>query len=180
MSVSAISKRYAKALVVLGSEQGMVETFGLELDGVKTLFAKEEFLRLILESPSFPMEKKKAVLSELVSSMSLSTGMKNFLGLLLEKGRLKFLPQIEMQYKEFADEISGVLRAHIISASKLNSNQKKAIGSGLEQKTGKKIELTLSVDSTLIGGLQANVGGRIFDGSIKTQLKRIEDTLKKG
>ncbi|WP_432822377.1 ATP synthase F1 subunit delta [Trichloromonas sp.] len=158
----------------------MVEAYGQELAGVKSLFASEDFLRLILESPSFPMEKKSAVLTELGDSMSLSDGMKRFLGLLLAKGRLKYLPQIEAQYKGFADELSGVLRAHIVSASKLNQTQKKAIGAGLEEKTGKKIELTVSVDASLIGGLQANVGGKIFDGSIRTQLKRIEDTLKKG
>jgi F-type H+-transporting ATPase subunit delta len=180
LSVSALTKRYAKALVTLGSEQKMVEAYGQELAGVKSLFASEKFLRLILESPSFPMEKKSAILTELGESMSLSDGVKRFLGLLLAKGRLKYLPQIEAQYRDFADELSGVLRAHIISASKLNPNQKKAIGTGLEEKTGKKVELTISVDSSLIGGLQASVGGKIFDGSIRTQLKRIEDTLKKG
>jgi F-type H+-transporting ATPase subunit delta len=112
--------------------------------------------------------------------MGLSDGTRRFLGLLLAKGRLKYLSQIEAQYKAFADELSGVLRAHIVSASKLNQNQQKAIGAGLEKKTGKKIELTVSVDPSLIGGLQANVGDKIFDGSIRTQLKQIEDKLKKG
>ena len=50
----------------------------------------------------------------------------------------------------------------------------------MEQLTGKKVEVTVNVRSALIGGLQANIDGKIFDGSIKTQLKRIEDTLKKG
>jgi F-type H+-transporting ATPase subunit delta len=180
LSVNALTKRYAKALVELGSEQEMVEAYGQELAGVKSLFSSEKFLCMILESPSFPMEKKSAILTELGDSMCLSDGTKRFLGLLLSKGRLKYLPQIEAQYKDFADELSGVLGAHIISASKLNQNQKRAIGSGLGKKTGKKIELTVSVDSSLIGGLQARVGGKIFDGSIRTQLKRIEDKLKKG
>ncbi len=180
MSVSAITKRYARALVTLGSEQNMVEAYGQELTGVKALFARENLLRLILESPSFPAEKKMAIVADLSDKLRLSDGMRRFLGLLLAKGRLKLLPQIEAQYRGFADELSGVLRAHIISASKLNQNQRKAISTGLEEKTGKKVELTVSVRSSLIGGLQAKVGGKIFDGSIKTQLKRIEDTLKKG
>lgn len=180
MSVSAITKRYAKALVALGSGQDMVAAYGQELAETRALLARENLLRLLLESPSFPMEKKTAILQDLVEAMQLSDGMKRFLGLLLTKGRLKFLPQIEIQYRNFADELSGILRAHIVSASRLTQPQKKAIGAGLEKKTGKKVELTVSVKSSLIGGLQANIGGRIFDGSIKTQLKRIEDTLKKG
>ncbi|MEJ2200787.1 MAG: ATP synthase F1 subunit delta [Desulfuromonadaceae bacterium] len=180
MSVSALTKRYAKALVELGSEQKMVEAYGRELAEVKSLFATENFLRLILESPSFPMEKKVAILTELGESMGLSDGTRRFLGLLLSKGRLRYLPQIEAQYQAFADELSGIVRAHILSASRLNQGQKKAIGAGLEQLTGKTVELTVSVKSALIGGLQAHIGGKIYDGSIKTQLKRIEDTLKKG
>ena len=180
MSVSAITKRYAKALVNLGSEQKMVEGYGKELADFKNLLVREKLLRLILDSPSFPVEKKNAILADLGAKLQLSEGMRKFLGLLLVKGRLRLLPQIEAQYRDFADEISGILRAHITSASKLNQNQRKAIAAGLEEKTGKHVELTVSVRSALIGGLQAQVGGKIFDGSIKTQLKRIEDTLKKG
>jgi len=180
LSVSAIAKRYAKALVTLGSEQKMVATYGQELTDMKELLTKETMLRLFLESPSFPMEKKAAILKDLVEAGNLSDGMRRFLGLLLTKGRLKLLPQIESQYRYFADELAGILRAQIYSAAKLNQTQKKAIGAGLEQLTGKKVEVTVNVRSALIGGLQANIDGKIFDGSIKTQLKRIEDTLKKG
>ncbi len=180
MSISAISRRYAKALVTLGAEQKMVERFGDELAKVSSVLSTEKSLRLIMESPSLPIEKKEAILAKLTGSMELSDGVKNFLGLLLSKDRLKFLPQIEVNYRDFADDLSGVLRARIVSASKLNQAQQKAIGSGLEAKTGKKVFVTVDVDKSLIGGLQAEVGGKVFDGSIKTQLKRIEDTLKKG
>ncbi|MDH3960589.1 MAG: F0F1 ATP synthase subunit delta [Desulfuromonadales bacterium] len=52
------------------------------------------------------------------------------------------------------------------------------MASGLEKQTGKQIALTVEVNPDLIGGLQAEIGGRLFDGSVKTQLKRIEESLK--
>ncbi len=180
MSISAISRRYAKALVQMGAEQKMVERYGEELSALEGLLKKESALRMILESPSFPLEKKTAILADLMGSMQVSDGMKNFLGLLLSKDRLRYFSQIEDDYRRFADELSGVVRARIDAAADLDATQQKAIKEGLEKQTGKKVELTVALDPSLIGGIKAEIGGRVFDGSLKTQLKRIEDSLKKG
>jgi len=180
LSSSAIGRRYAKALVDLGAEQQMVERYGEELSWASSLLAREELLRLIMESPTFPMKKKAAILTDLSESLQLGEGLRNFLGLLLEKDRLRYLPQIQMNYREFADERSGVLRTRITSAAELSAGQQKAIGSGLEKMTGRKVVLKVETDSALIGGIKAEIGGKVFDGSIRTQLNRIEDTLKKG
>ncbi len=180
MSTSAIAKRYARALVGIGAEQKMVEQFGEELARVREAFATEEFLRLILESPTFPLAKKSAILADLIDALKISDGMRAFLGLLLEKDRLRFLSQIEQTYRQLADDLAGVQRARVVSATELDDKQRQAIKAGLEKQTGKSIELTVEVDAELIGGIQVEIGGRLFDASLKTQLKRIEDTLKKG
>jgi len=180
LSSSAITRRYARALVELGAEQKMVEQYGDELGKVSSAFAAESALRLILESPTFPVEKKKAILADLTESLQLSGGMKSFLGLLLAKDRIQYLPQIEGNYRQFADELSGVLRARIVSAAALDGSKSEAIRAGLEKQTGKKVELKVELEPALIGGVQVEIGGKVFDGSVKTQLKRIEDTLKKG
>ena len=162
MSISAISRRYAKALVNLGAEQKMVEQFGEELTNVASVFAAEDLLRLMLESPTFPLVKKTAILNEITDTMKLSGGLKNFLGLLLENDRLKYLPQIEGDYRKLADELSGVLRARLKTASALDQGQTGAIASALEKKTGKRIDIKVEVDPSLIGGLQAEIAGQLF------------------
>lgn len=180
MSVSAISRRYAKALVKLADEQNQVERFGDELAQFSSLLANQDLLRLLLESPTLPLERKKAVLDEVLAGVRPAEVIQNFFGLLLEKDRLQYLPQISAEYRRQADELSGIIRASVTSAAELGEQQKQAIGASLERQTGKKVELTVAVDPALIGGLQAQIGGRLFDGSLKTQLKRIEDTLQKG
>lgn len=180
MSSSAIARRYAKALVELGAEQQMVEQYGQELSRVGKVFAAEELLRLILESPTIAVEKKAAIMGEVTQSLDLSAGMKDFLGLLLEKDRLGNLPQIQENYRRFADELSGIVRTRITTAAELEAGQQEAIKAALEKQTGKKVELTVRLDPSLIGGIQAEIGGKVLDGSLKTQLNRIEDTLKKG
>ena len=180
MSVSALTRRYAKALVDLGVEQKAVETYGNELAKLKTVLSQEELLRQLLDSPTLDIEKKEAVLADLCKLLELSEGMKNFLGLLLDKGRIGYLGQIEEAYSRLADELSGILSAKITAASELDDVQQQAIASSLEKQTGKKVAVTVKVDSDLIGGLQAEIGGQLFDGSVKTQLKRIEESLTKG
>lgn len=180
MSTSALSRRYARALVELGAGQKMVEQYGLELGRIASVLTTEKLLRLMLESPTLPVEKKTAIMKDIASAMQLSPGMKNFLDLLVVKDRLRYLPQIEINYRQFADDLSGVVRARIVSARELTSGQQQAIKGGLEKKTGKKVELKVELDPALLGGIKAEIGGKVFDGSVRTQLKRIEDTLKKG
>jgi F-type H+-transporting ATPase subunit delta len=178
LSVSALTRRYAKALVELGVEQKAVESYGGELANVKDVLTQEELLRQLLDSPTLALGKKEAMLADLCKVMELSEGMVKFLGLLLSKGRIGFLGQIEEKYRSQADELAGILNAKITAASDLDDVQQQAIATSLEKQTGKQVAVTVEVDPGLIGGLQAEIGGRLFDGSVKTQLKRIEESLK--
>ncbi len=180
MSNSAISIRYAKALLNIASEEKQVEQYAEELAGIATVLKREELLRLLLDSPTFPLKKKTAIMHDIVEHLKLSKEMRNFLDLLLEKGRIVYLPQIDVNYRKFADELSGVIRAKIKAANKLSPERAAAIKQSLEKQTGKQVVLSVEIDDTLIGGLQAEMGGKLFDGSVKTQLKRIADTLAKG
>ena len=94
MSVSALTRRYAKALVDLGVEENAVEAYAEELANVNEVLQKEPLLRQLLDSPTLELTKKQAMLADLCEAMKLSEGMSKFLGLLLNKGRLCYLGQI--------------------------------------------------------------------------------------
>lgn len=180
MSNSAISIRYAKALLALAEENKQVDQYGAELSTMAVLLEREEFLRLLLDSPTFSLKKKMAILQDVAELLKPSEQMLSFFGLLLSKGRISYLKQIEVNYRKFADELSGVIRANITAANKLTKERIDMIRNGLEQQTGKTVVLNVEKDAALIGGLQAEMGGKLFDGSVRTQLKRIADTLAKG
>jgi F-type H+-transporting ATPase subunit delta len=115
-----------------------------------------------------------------VTAMSLTATIANFVQLLLDRNRLQFLPQIAESYRAFADELSGVVRPTLTSGLPLDNGQVEAIRQALMAKTGKQVELTVQVDPALIGGVVTQIGDMIYDGSVKTQLNRIEDILQKG
>lgn len=180
MSNSAISIRYARALLRLAEENKQIDQYGNELATMAGLLEREDFLRQLLDSPTFSQQKKTAILHDIAEVLGLSEQMRSFFGLLLDKGRISFIKQIDVNYRQFADELSGIVRANVRSASKLTKERVEKIRKGLEQQTGKKVMLDVEKDAALIGGLQAEMGGKLFDGSVRTQLKRMADTLAKG
>lgn len=180
MSISALSRRYARALVEIGAEQQQVEQYGDELSRVSATVSGNASLRMLLESPTLAIEKKSALMGDVAAALQLSAGMRHFIGLLVAKDRMKYIGQIESNYREFADERSGVLRARVASAVALSADEQGAIRQGLEKKTGKRVELAVQVDPALLGGLKTEFAGKVYDGSIRTQLQRIEETLNKG
>jgi len=180
LSNSAIAIRYAKALITISVEEKKVDQYAESVVSMAELLKKEDLLRLLLDSPTFPLEKKKAIASDIGKLLEFSEGMQNFIALLLEKGRIIYLPDIAANYCRLADDLSGVVRAKITTANDLAKTKIDSIRKGLEKQTGKKVILSVAKDENLIGGIQAEMDGKLFDGSVKTQLKRIADTLAKG
>ena len=177
---NAIARRYAKALVQLGSEGGLIDRFRDELSVVDGLFRNNAELRAAFADPAITLVQKKSIMGELVTKTACSELVGNFLLLLVDKNRVAFLGQIVQTYEKLADEFSGVIRPVITSAFALDDNQMVAIKGALEKKTGKKVMLQMVVDSSLLGGVVTQIGDIAYDNSVKTQLKQIKDILQKG
>ena len=180
MSTNAIAKRYAKALVQLGSEAGTVDGFNGELARFSALLSDSRELAAVFGNPAYGIGPKKEILKELVAKLSVSPTVSNMLMILLERGRLSVLPLISESYGAFADELSGTIRPTLSSGLPLDAAQIEEIRGALAKSTGKKVELKVEVDPSLIGGVVTQIGGKVFDGSVRTQLARIQDILQKG
>lgn len=180
MITNAISRRYAKALVQLGAEEGAVSRFNEELANFAALLDANPSVSAIFSSPAYGIEAKKAILGDLIAKLGLSGTVANFLRLLLDRSRLALLPQIKESFGVFADELSGVIRPTLTSGMPLAEAQVADIKAALEKSTGKKVVLKVEVDPSLIGGVITKIGDKVFDGSVRTQLNKIEDILQKG
>lgn len=177
---TTIAKRYAKALVQLGSEYGLVDQFRGELADMDGLFSTNKELPSAFSNPAFTAEQKKAIMAELITRSGFSELMGNFLMLLVDKHRVSLLSQIVRTYETLADEESGVIRPSIRTAFALDQGQIAAIQGALEKKTGSTVIPQLTVDTSLLGGVVIQIGDTAYDSTIKTQLERIQDILQKG
>ncbi|MBT1072297.1 F0F1 ATP synthase subunit delta [Pelotalea chapellei] len=177
---NTIAKRYAKALVQIGSENGQVDSFRKELAAINDLFAANADVGAAFANPAFTAEQKRQIMKELVVKLGCSELVGNFLMLLVDKNRVAFLSQIVHTYETFSDEQSGTIRPVIRTAFPLEENQVNLIQGALEKKSGKKVIPEVAIDKSLLGGVVIQIGDIAYDSSVKTQLKRIQDILQKG
>jgi F-type H+-transporting ATPase subunit delta len=174
-----ISRRYAKALMLISREDGKTDQYQSELDSLVRLFDAQKDFESALINPLYNKNERKKVLTSVLKATKLSDVMKSFLILLFDKGRISFLRDIASFYKDLADELQGVVKANIISATALSSNAIGKIKKALSKKFGKNIVLNVEQDPNLIGGIVTKIGDLVLDGSVKTQLMNLKETLKK-
>ncbi|MCP4755424.1 MAG: ATP synthase F1 subunit delta [Proteobacteria bacterium] len=176
----AIARRYAKALLLIGKEDGNAETYRDELDGIVGLMTNEESLRQAIVNPLYEATGRKKVLQTVIDKVGLSKVTAAFLLLLFDKRRIGHLEQINTLYQKLADELKGVARASLVSATELSSETVEKIRTALSKKTGKDVVLEIEQDSGLIGGIVTRIGDLVLDGSVKTQLLNMRESLKRG
>ena len=176
----AIARRYAKALLLIGKEDGQTETYREELNAFAELVKSQGALEQALINPLYNAADRKKVLGTVLEKLSLSKVMNSFLLLLFEKGRVGFLSNINDFYQKLADELKGVARASLVSATELSSETVEKIRTSLSKKTGKDIILEIDQDASLIGGIVTRIGDLVLDGSVKTQLLNMRESLKRG
>jgi F-type H+-transporting ATPase subunit delta len=175
-----IARRYAKALMNIGQEDGKYDTYGKELDAFTALFQREEQLREVLNNPAFSIPRRQGIITEIGNRLRLSPITINFFHLLVDKNRMRYLPDITALYRELADEAAGRARVHLITAHDLSVQKLKELTKGLQDLAGKEVIMEVETDSSLIGGVVAQIGGTVYDGSVKTQLERLKAILVKG
>jgi len=176
----AIARRYAKALLLIGKEDGQAESYREELDGLTELIAKDKALEQAVTNPLYDVGGRRKVLEVIVEKLNLSKVVGAFVLLLFDKGRIGFLSDINAFYQKSADELKGVGRASLVSATELSSEAIEKIRNTLSQKTGKDIILEVEQDPGIIGGIVTRIGDLVLDGSIKTQLLNMRESLKRG
>lgn len=162
----------------IGREMGIYELLGGELLRIARLVEEDNDFRLVIEAPIVGKDVRERVLAAICEAAGFHEMTLRFLKLLNAKGRLPQLRGIAATYQELMDEAQGRVRAGIISAAPLSADAEARIKAALMKITGKEILMTVDVDEGLIGGIITRVAGKLFDGSVKTQLRAVEENLK--
>ena len=178
MKQTILANRYAKAIFTVGQDQKKYEEYNEVLQGLANLYETHPDVVDALTNPLYPMDVKENAMKGIVGSMKVDAIMGNFLNLLVQKQRAEILPEIALAYKTMVDDAKNISHGNVISAIELSDTLKGNVQTILEKLTGKKVELTTSVDPSIIGGIIAKVGDLVLDGSIKTQLAGLKDSIK--
>lgn len=179
MIMGSIARRYAKALFGLAVESGRVEAWSASLQTLQQVVEGSPDLQDVLSNPVYSKDQRRAIVEKLAAALSLDAAPRDLLFLLGDRNRLAYLPGIVATFRDFADEHLGRLRAKVTSAVKLDDVAAQAIADKLSQATKLKVLLDRSVDPAILGGVVAQVGSLVYDGSVRTQLEDLRQQLKR-
>ena len=177
MITGSLARRYAKALLEIGVQQQTYDALGKELDRAAETLKNSPELRHALENPVFPIEKRKLIMDELARRLALSKTVRNFIMLLLDKGRIARLPDISRVYLGLVDEHAGRVRATVVSARPLDPMLETRLKTALEKQSGKVVIFEKREDPSILGGLITQLGDTLYDGSVRTQLQDLREEL---
>jgi F-type H+-transporting ATPase subunit delta len=177
---SAVSFRYARALVdVVAGAQGGSDPHRVtaQLRDFEAVLEQNAELKILFATPAIPAAKKRAVLAALAPSLGLEPVTQNFLNVLLQHDRAPLLGEMVEAFELLLNERLGVVVAQITSARALEESERQELAAALRARTGKQVQMNFALDPTLIGGVLAQVGSTIYDGSVRGQIERLRSEL---
>ncbi len=176
MSTSAVANRYALALFQVAKEKKLLDVLESELRVVKDVLNANKGFSALLSTRKLSKDKKKQIIQEVFSNVN--PFLKNTLLLLVDRQREDQIAEVADSFIELAYAEKGIAEAKVTSVRPLSEEETKALSKVFSAKLGKK-ELLIEnkVDSNLLGGIKLQVGNRIYDGSLKGKLERLENQL---
>jgi F-type H+-transporting ATPase subunit delta len=164
MSTTPVARRYARALLdVAGAE---AEAVLGQLEALTSFFAGAPDVLAALASPALSKAQRHTLLGAVVKAIP---GLHPML--------VNTLPLLTRQYRDLVDARVGRVRGQVTSAVALQPAQVSAIAQSLKALTRSEVVLAEKVDPRLLGGVVAQVGSTVYDGSLRSQLKDLGRTL---
>jgi F-type H+-transporting ATPase subunit delta len=172
-----IAQVYARSLFEVASERGKLDTVREQLAAFADALASSRELQTFFFSPYFSTQEKKEGLHRAVDGADETV--LNFLELLIENHRMPVVFRVRRDFDRLWEEANQLLPVQITSAVELDRSIVDRIGEEIGRQTGRRVQLTSTVDPDVIGGLVLRVGNSILDASIRTRLEALRKQVAK-
>ena len=175
-----IARRYAKALVNLAENEKDLDNTGKHLNSITEVYKENLELRQVLSDTKVSSGIKLEILKDVLSKIKVSKLVDTFTRFLLAKRRIDFLPDIERAFNLLLQEKLGRIEANVTTASELPKDTVKKLVDAISSYSGKEIEVNVTIDPSIIGGIVTRIGSTVIDGSIQTYLNQIRQSIIRG
>jgi len=175
MSEGKIARVYANALYEAADEEGRVDEVRRDLGEFVAAVESSPELRRFLVAEEISDARKSEALMELTKSGD--ELVRNLLRLLVDKGRESELEGVYRAFVELVEKAQGLVHVEVVSAVPLPAPVSEALKKKIESSLQKTVELTLTVDKEILGGLRLRVGDRVADASVRYRLEHLRELL---
>jgi len=172
---SKIARVYATALYQAAAEEGRVDEVRRDLGEFVQAIEESSDLRRLLAAEEISDVPKTQVLMQLTEGGD--ELVRNLLRLLVDKSREGELLPIHRAYVELVEEARGIVHVEVVSAVALTGPLQEALKAKIESSLHKTVELTMTVDAEILGGLRLRIGDRVADASVRHRLDRLRALL---
>jgi F-type H+-transporting ATPase subunit delta len=173
---TAVARRYAQALFEL-LDQSDIEATRQTLNGLGQAMKDSAPLRHVVASPAFGADEKIAVLTELSDRFGCPSVGKAFLGQLVKKHRVGFLPDIAEAFGKIVDQSKGTQQITVSSAAVLSQPEQDRIRTRLRDMLKREVDVTFHIDARHLAGLQIHIGSTVVDSTVRGRLNDIQSML---
>ena len=178
MIKTAVARRYAQALFELLDQSNIEETRGT-LDGLGMAMQDSASLRHVVASPAFGVEEKIGVLTELGGRFGCPPAGKAFIGQLVKKNRVGFLPEIAEAFSKLVDQSKGTQQVTVSSAIPLPQAEQDRIKTRLRETLKRDVEVTFQTEAGHLAGLQIHIGSTVVDSTVRGRMRAMQSLLTK-
>jgi F-type H+-transporting ATPase subunit delta len=172
-----VAGRYARALADVIAETSDFRRALDELASFGAVYAESADLRNLFEAPAVPLAAKLKVLDAVLHRLGTSIAVSNFLRVLVKNYRMAHFEEIHQAFRRIANQRLGIVAIKVTSAAQLDQGQRDAMAARFRELTGKQVEFEFRLDPELVGGLRAQVGSTVYDGSVRGALSRFKEQL---
>jgi F-type H+-transporting ATPase subunit delta len=177
MPSRASAARYARALFDVALKESDPVQIERDLAAFAGLMSSSAELQAAFTNPAVPVSAKRRIAEALGTRLSAAPPTRKLLLLLADRDRLAIVPDLLAIYRERLMEHQQVVRAEVTTAAPLSPERVRQIEQKLAALTGRKVNMTTSVDPAIIGGVVTRIGSTVYDGSIATQLAKLKEKL---
>jgi len=174
--LATIARPYAEALFKVSADSGVDLNSTVAWVEELAAIAADPQLRQLADSPKVTIEQVLEVITGVARS-ALPDAARNFLRVIIENGRLDALPEVAVQFRGIVNRRNGSSDAIVYSAFPVEGTALEAIGDSLQKRFGRKLNLSVKVDESLIGGVRVVVGDEVLDTSVKARLEQMKAAL---
>ena len=172
-----IADRYARSLSRAIEKDSELEPTLKVLQDIAKLIAENHELYSVVSNPAVAVDKRVAILGAILSHENVAELLKNLVSTLVQRGRITILPDVAKLFAQRTDTRLNRVRATVTSAVELTEDQTEKIIASLEKFSGMHVHIDHTVDPELLGGICAQIGGTIIDGSVRARIERLKQSL---
>jgi F-type H+-transporting ATPase subunit delta len=177
MAESRVASRYAKPLLELAQERGVLEEVHADMQLLTRTINEHRDLKLAMKNPIIKNDKKLTILNKVFGSRINPMTAKIF-QIISQKNRENILEDIAREFEHQYNQLKGIQVAHVTTAIPLSTQLRSEFGKVLADQTGKTVDLKEHLDPNLIGGYVLRVGDRQLDDSVRNSLRRLRNQFK--